>query len=96
MAKQQWLINFKEFLTRNSMDDRVPEKVVVYLDGIFVYLINKSKSEREKILVLEEEKKRLLKTLNDYSQERAEAVLKLEQLQYGNEMEVGSAISSRM
>jgi division protein CdvB (Snf7/Vps24/ESCRT-III family) len=65
-----WVQNFKKFLTSEGMEAYLPEKVIKYIDGF----MEKIKSQRQEIEVLKEEKRKLLKTLDEYSKERAEAV----------------------
>lgn len=72
-----WLKNFKEFLSKNNIDGKLPEKVVTYLDGIYLGFVETIRKQRLEIDKLKEEKAKLLRTLENYSEERADAILKL-------------------
>lgn len=72
-----WIDNFKKFLLSNNLDSKLPEKVVNYLDGIYNGFVETIKKQRLEIDKLKEERAKLLRTLENYSEERADAILKL-------------------
>lgn len=81
MAKEirQWVLNFKKFLEEKGMDSTMPEFVLAYLDNINSGFVSKIKEQRQKIDVLEEEKRKLLKDLSVYSSDRANAIILLKE-----------------
>lgn len=75
-----WVQRFKEFLTSKSMDTKIPESVLNYLDNIYSGFGQRIQLQKNQIEVLQEEKKRLLRTIGELGEERAKAVLEYDRV----------------